>query len=388
MHGSREGEKLDFCSEIHSLILRYLNLPDLLNVSQTNRFYKNLTFSSFHYRWRLQALGMEGKVPEKPSDYRDIIIQNARRFQREIAFFQEKAPNIIPLLNTVMPDEFSSKVNALAHQVQRFFIDGNEFNLEGIDAELKSINQAILEAQLQGAVGPHLKLMYVTRLPTESIVTHQEKFKVIVNLDLKDNLLETLPGAISICAKLRSLNLYGNPITNLPETLSECPIRFFYLSGGKMPVVPDCIFRLNKLQWLSLHQMGIQQIPDTIQNLKHLTWLNLMENDLRYLPGGLLTLGNLQEIHVSQNQLSIQQPFGIWDFLAQRGHTAQNELMMQQRAGFESLSQDRSLFARAYLPMSSHQPAVTVDDGSDEALNQIERQLAALNLEGLQKQTI
>jgi Leucine-rich repeat (LRR) protein len=65
------------------------------------------------------------------------------------------------------------------------------------------------------------------------------ELKMIVELDVSSNLLESLPDCIGLLTNLKFLNLSGNKLTALPESVSLC--RFLF--GFKNRISLDSILK-------------------------------------------------------------------------------------------------------------------------------------------------
>lgn len=134
--------------------------------------------------------------------------------------------------------------------------------------------------------------------------------------------LDTLPPEIGFCDKLKTIDLTGNPVDNLPETLVECrqlselKINFqnFHkrldqyllelIDDGKIRSehLPSVIFELENLRMLDLHGTHINFIP-TEHTLLHLHDLNLSQNSFVSIPEALCTMEHLKVLDMSENRL-------------------------------------------------------------------------------------
>ena len=134
--------------------------------------------------------------------------------------------------------------------------------------------------------------------------------------------LDTLPPEIAFCDRLETLDVIGNPIDNLPDTLVECRqlrdlkinYRTFYkvldsymlklIDEGKIRSehVPQVIFELENLQFLDLSCTKINAMPNQ-QALNNLTELYLLHNSFFDIPESVCRMKQLKLLDMSHNRL-------------------------------------------------------------------------------------
>ena len=134
--------------------------------------------------------------------------------------------------------------------------------------------------------------------------------------------LDTLPPEIGFCNKLETMNLTGNPIDNLPETLVECrqlyELRINYqtfykfldtymlqlIDEGKIRSehIPQIIFELENLRVLDLTKTKINFIP-VEQTLLNLTELYVAHNSFFDIPESICTIEQLKKLDMSHNRI-------------------------------------------------------------------------------------
>ena len=159
--------------------------------------------------------------------------------------------------------------------------------------------------------------------------------------------LDTLPPEIGFCNKIQTIDLMGNPIDNLPETLVECrqlyslkiDYRNFYklldpymlklIEEGKIRSehIPQVIFELESLSLLDLSQTKINSfsnqhtlmnlnelyllqnsyfdIPEPICYLKHLKLLDMSYNRIASIPDYFERMTSLEVLILTHNKLTI-----------------------------------------------------------------------------------
>jgi len=147
-------------------------------------------------------------------------------------------------------------------------------------------------------------------------------------LDLSSCSLDRLPINLQPFLHVRSLNLAGNLLSELPDSLPELFPRLqeLTLSINEFTMVPPVIKRmdfltslslrqnrlerfsedlldLRKLKYLNLSRTGLQEIPSSIANLRCIERLILSENFISSLPSELGMLSSLRELNLSGNSL-------------------------------------------------------------------------------------
>lgn len=119
-------------------------------------------------------------------------------------------------------------------------------------------------------------------------------------LDLRENLLESLPDTIGQCKNLEKLHLCENNLLDLPSTLDGCK-NLFHLDIGKnmMAVLPAVITKLYNLRVLDGSSLMLTSLPDNFGNLSKLSTLNLSGNCLTKLPQSFVMLQNLEVLSLA-----------------------------------------------------------------------------------------
>lgn len=126
----------------------------------------------------------------------------------------------------------------------------------------------------------------------------------LVQLELSGNQLTTLPADFSRLRHLKILFCSGNPFTELPAVLGNCPmLEMIGFKSCQIETVPPAALNPN-LRWLILTDNRIQQLPESIGNCTRLEKLALAGNQLTQLPAELANCSNLGLIRFSANQLA------------------------------------------------------------------------------------
>ncbi|KAI8376468.1 uncharacterized protein BYT42DRAFT_574721 [Radiomyces spectabilis] len=109
-----------------------------------------------------------------------------------------------------------------------------------------------------------------------------EEFGALVLLDLRHNLLSTLPESL---IQLRNLTVLQLPYNHFEE-------------------VPSCVTKMKSLRELDLSHNRLTQVPVELAQIDRLEILELGNNQIKELPRELTELGMLRKLNVQHNQLT------------------------------------------------------------------------------------
>jgi Leucine-rich repeat (LRR) protein len=125
-------------------------------------------------------------------------------------------------------------------------------------------------------------------------------------LDLHGNLLETLPESIKIWKKLRRLNLSRNELTYLPHNGIKHlkKLQYLHVRGNWLNALPKSIARLKKLKKLNIKENYLSKLPKGIGECIALENLDVSSNMLSELPVEIQNLTNLKKFSCADNGLS------------------------------------------------------------------------------------
>ncbi len=100
-------------------------------------------------------------------------------------------------------------------------------------------------------------------------------------LDLRNNIITTLPSEIGELTNLDVLDLSETGLTVLPPEIGQLTnLRVLEVSKNQLTNLPKEIGQLTQLMWLDLEHNLLSTLPTEIQNLSKLEKLNLTENHL------------------------------------------------------------------------------------------------------------
>lgn len=201
----------------------------------------------------------------------------------------------------------------------------------------------IMQARQTGQLELNLSNLGLPRIPQE--VFDLENLRV---LKFMNNSLTKIPSQLAEMRNLRQLYLYNNQIQGVEEQLLlELPfLDVFDLAGNpfdyhstsqfyykhnpwkgftkcvddirrtkdredqsfyyfeELQVVPEQLYELDKIKYLSFHTKNITELPAGIKGLHNLQYLDLSGNQLSHLPTDIRELKNLHTVVLDRNNFS------------------------------------------------------------------------------------
>lgn len=104
---------------------------------------------------------------------------------------------------------------------------------------------------------------------------------------------------------MQSLDLSGNQLTSLPESLGQLVgLQSLYLSGNRLTSLPESLGQLASLQSLNLSFNQLTSLPEWLGQLTSLEALNLSYTRLTSLPESLARLDNLSQLELRNTPLN------------------------------------------------------------------------------------
>lgn len=122
-------------------------------------------------------------------------------------------------------------------------------------------------------------------------------------LDVRHNLLATLPPPIVGCRRLKKLHIDDNAITALPQAIGDLSaLTLLTAARNKLVTVPDDFGRLVELIEADLSSNDLAMLPASLGGCKRLRLLKLKGNPgLAQLPPPLLTDTPLDRVEVDEH---------------------------------------------------------------------------------------
>ncbi|XP_021916222.1 leucine-rich repeat-containing protein 58 isoform X2 [Zootermopsis nevadensis] len=120
---------------------------------------------------------------------------------------------------------------------------------------------------------------------------------------------DSFPKSIGSFVNLKELNVSGNNITSFPEQILEVTsLKYLYLGGNHLREISKDIWKLHGLQILYIGGNKLVHVPDSVGKLKQLQALNLSDNILESLPATIANLKNLKSLLLHKNKLRTLPP--------------------------------------------------------------------------------
>lgn len=131
------------------------------------------------------------------------------------------------------------------------------------------------------------------------------KFKLLKQLKLDANKIQSLPNSMSNMRKLEILNVSNNLITCLPETFSKLNnLKQVYLNHNSLKLFPQQLLGLRNLEVLDISNNKITEVPTGMSEL-YVTELNLSQNEISVLSEDLHQAPRLKILRLEENCLSL-----------------------------------------------------------------------------------
>ena len=131
------------------------------------------------------------------------------------------------------------------------------------------------------------------------------ELKNLRELNIYNFHFDSIPNEFGNLINMEECMLCGN-LTKLPQSISKWKnIKSFYLADNNFSTIPSPIFYLNKLEYLDLEGNDITKINDSIKMLSNLTDLNFESNiQIDHLPESICEMDNLKSINIANTKIS------------------------------------------------------------------------------------
>jgi len=128
----------------------------------------------------------------------------------------------------------------------------------------------------------------------------------LIELDMEDNEVETLPENWNCVTSLATLILTNNRISTIARGFCfgqmTKTLQCLNLSFNKIKLVPNVLCRLSELVSLNLNNNELTQLPPSLGKLSKLKYLAASNNFITFLPGSVVAL-RLESLELSNNDL-------------------------------------------------------------------------------------
>ncbi|MFX1447967.1 MAG: leucine-rich repeat domain-containing protein [Promethearchaeota archaeon] len=137
------------------------------------------------------------------------------------------------------------------------------------------------------------------------------------NLVLRNCGLYSLPHSIGTFRDLKILNLEGNNLTDLPNSIGNLQLlQNLDISRNKFAILPKDIGMLSSLEVLNIENNNLVKLPKSIGNLTLLKYLNISKNKLKSIPHSIGSLKLLQSLNLYSNKIvNLPESIGLLDSL-------------------------------------------------------------------------
>lgn len=149
-----------------------------------------------------------------------------------------------------------------------------------------------------------LAKLFLSSNKLQSLPDDLRLLPALVVLDVHDNLLSKLPGAIGELLNLQKLNVSHNKLKSLPPELAQLRhLKSLLIQHNQLEEMPDALGQLAELEELDLSNNSLRNISGCLGGLTHLGRLNLSNNQLRTLPAEISSLKSLRQLDCTSNLL-------------------------------------------------------------------------------------
>ncbi|MHA1884596.1 MAG: leucine-rich repeat domain-containing protein [Promethearchaeota archaeon] len=241
----------------------------------------------------------------------ELDLSNVERYSPNLNKLEDFLPSIFSLKSLKTCDLRFNHLTKLPKIIISY--------LEYLDLSYNKLNRLPELIKFPSIKSLNLKSNILRSLP-ESI----GKLKSLENLNLRNNFLSNLPNSIEMISSLNTLDLHGNKINaismklsrsikelelgwngllTIPDSLENLKLlNKLGLGGNKFSILPSWIGIFSLLKVLDLYDNKLLEIPESMGSLKSLEKLNLRNNQLTDLPSSIRNLKSLKSLNLSWNE--------------------------------------------------------------------------------------
>ena len=129
--------------------------------------------------------------------------------------------------------------------------------------------------------------------------------KDVVQLNLSQCNLNSIPNALFNLKKLEFLVISGNKVEQLPDSFVQLlNLSVLGLSKNELKELPASFGQLQNLSYLYLSSNQLKELPTSFGQLQNLSELRLDNNQLKELPASFEQLHKLQKAYLDSNKIS------------------------------------------------------------------------------------
>lgn len=247
------------------------------------------------------------------------------------------------------------------------FVRGNTETMDSMDL-LRYSAAANKTSSGQEANNPFSKMTGKRMIKNISLIQNNlrsvpngfiEYIPKLVNLDLSNIDLRTLPKSLNMLKRLVSLNLNNNQFSSIPNVICELyNLEELWASGNKIKYVPYNLGNLSKLEILSLNANQLKDLPNSYEKLNRLRVCCLSTNKFKKIPNCIARgMRSLQILEFSQNNCINLDVYpkstNLIKFYAEENDICPlfpNWILCSSYKNLEIVSLNKTRFEKFYLP--------------------------------------
>lgn len=124
------------------------------------------------------------------------------------------------------------------------------------------------------------------------------------SLDITGNALDSVSESVSLCTDLEFLSMDRNSLSSFPEWITGCTrLRRLNLGGNQLDHIPESISMLRELNDLLLAGNRLTSLPDQLGELTRLKVLDISGNLLTTLPASVIYLDSVYCLFMAGNSI-------------------------------------------------------------------------------------
>lgn len=179
---------------------------------------------------------------------------------------------------------------SLLSKLTHFYLMDNELEIDNIPKEFSTLTniQAITILNYKG--------------DNIDFVKDLSKLKSLVLSNCTN--INEMPAYLFKLSKLNYISLYDSNIKSIPKEIKNLKnINSLMMYNGNLTLIEDSILNLTSLKELNLSHNNIIEVPKDIKNLSNLTDLSLSNNKITALPSELFELDKLKHLDISKTKI-------------------------------------------------------------------------------------
>jgi len=301
--------------EILFIIFRNLNIPDLININETDKKFKKIT--DLNNLWEIFVSCLNICHSNEEHVLFKKIVYHYYRNLRFIAKIEDEHRATRIYLKKTKPDKSPTVENIKNLSMSLKWVDKWKFwhsvSLYNTVPKLNDKEYIRRSEEFAGwilydAVGLNqIKILNCHQSNLSSCPAEISLFPSLKGLIFSSNYLQEIPEELGMLNRLMHLNLSKNNLKKLPESLVNLKnLTFLDISNNDLENLPK-ISKLTKLKKLMLSDNLLSKMPKKLHHLTNLKTLFMFNNFIKEpLPVQISTLPYLKHLAIDQNQMSME----------------------------------------------------------------------------------